>query len=224
MRTQNFSFLFFGLFAAIGLLAGVLSIQGFYNTYLLKQRGLSTQGKVVELRFRSRKSSAPVVEFMGQNGVKHTFASNLYTNLVHFKVGEQIDLIYDPQNPKRVSIKKLNLLGHTMPLVFFLAFGGAGFGGIFYLYKQKKKKNWLHLHGKKVQARIIKTEKYKYNDSSVRLVCQWRDPMNKREYLFYSPWLSLKTQGVRKTWQNGQVLEVYFDPNRPQHYVIELVD
>ncbi len=62
-----------------------------------------TQGQVVELAFNG-KGRVPVVSYSVE-GKSYTHRSELSTSLPSFKVGDQVTILYDPNNPQNSEIE-----------------------------------------------------------------------------------------------------------------------
>lgn len=100
--------IFFNLFFAAFCLWGVYAA---YTGWQLQTRGEITEGKVIELEESSSSEGgccvySPVVEF-NVNGETYTFESGNASDPPQYKVGETVDVRYDPIDPNTAQIDSL---------------------------------------------------------------------------------------------------------------------
>jgi len=70
------------------------------------------------------------------------------------------------------------------PFIFFFTHGGVGFGGLYWLEKKRRQKNWLANHGQEVWATITEIQEKKQKIHFYTLVAKWKDPHTGIEHLF----------------------------------------
>lgn len=95
--------LFFGAFCLWGTYMA-------FNAYKLGASGETTAGIVVELEESSMPEGgccvySPIIEFQA-NGQRYTFNGDVATNPPTYKVGEAVQVLYDPADPNTAQINK----------------------------------------------------------------------------------------------------------------------
>ena len=134
----TYSFAIFGVAGLIGCL--VMGI----NTKELVEQGIETTGTVVKFaEMRSQGGSptyAPVVEFTTIDGSAVRFQEDYYSDTPSHRVGDKVEIIYDPTSPNNASINTLwGLWGAVIALgILGFVFCSIGFGIIFYKYRKKR--------------------------------------------------------------------------------------
>jgi hypothetical protein len=81
-----------------------------YNSYNLSKNGETTTGIVIELEESSSTEGgccvySPVIEFEA-NGQTYTFESDSASYPPEYEVGEEVRVIYNPENPNNAQINK----------------------------------------------------------------------------------------------------------------------
>ncbi|MBD2441068.1 DUF3592 domain-containing protein [Nostoc sp. FACHB-110] len=104
--------LFGSIFAGVGSIFAISGIFIALNTHSFVAKGISTQGTVIDLvRHTSRDSNGrrstayyPVVKFTPNSGDPVTFEANSGSNPPAHQRGQQIDILYNPQEPEAATI------------------------------------------------------------------------------------------------------------------------
>jgi hypothetical protein len=137
------------ILAGIGLLGA--GIYAFFRQRSRMARGISTTGVVIELvrqrvegeYVRSRSEHGvkiegkyryrPAIRFETPSGESIEFISGIAMRPAPYEVGERVEVIYDPQNPRQAQINRfVNLWFYTLLLLFFGLFTlGMGLLGVF---------------------------------------------------------------------------------------------
>lgn len=99
-----FANLFFAGFCLWGAYAG-------YISWKLEQEGVTTTGTVTELEASDSSEGgccvySPVIEFTANNGQTYTFEGDTASDPPAYDVGEQVDVLYDPNDPDTAQINK----------------------------------------------------------------------------------------------------------------------
>lgn len=122
------------VFTVIGVTTGV-------NTHSFVNSAITTQGTIVNFSRRlstdSKKQSIyyyyPVIKFTAQNGEPTTFESNVGSNSPAYTQGQQVEVLYNPEQPKSAQINSWVELW-----IISVVFGGVGplllLGGLISLY------------------------------------------------------------------------------------------
>ena len=98
-----------GILAMVG---GILFLIGL--VILLRTRSFiagaqPTKGTVVHMNYSSDSDGsgyAPVFQFKAMNGETVQVAERIYSNPPRFKTGQEVDVLYDPQDPHKARINK----------------------------------------------------------------------------------------------------------------------
>ncbi|MBU6341784.1 MAG: DUF3592 domain-containing protein, partial [Bacteroidetes bacterium] len=144
--------LFFILFAFVGTIFGLVSIGMQWHDFKIIQTGIKTTGIVSDYRISSDGNRAPVVKFQGPDSLL-TYFSATYSSPPAYKIGEKVKIWYTPDHPENVVMSGFERW--FMPIffaVFFLIFGGIGYGGILFNYVRNREQKRLLLSGTAVQA------------------------------------------------------------------------
>ena len=96
----------------MGLVGGILVLIGF--VILMRTRSFmasaqQTKGTVIRMVSSSGSdgiSYAPVFQFKSINGATIEVAEKLYSNPPQFKTGQEVDILYDPQDPQHARVNK----------------------------------------------------------------------------------------------------------------------
>ncbi|QIR40975.1 DUF3592 domain-containing protein [Tolypothrix sp. PCC 7910] len=139
MNDDSKFFLMFGsMFAGIGGLFAVIGIIFAINTHSFVKTAESLQGTVIDSKLRSykdskgRSSSAyfPIVKITPSSGQETIFESHTGSKPPAFKKGQQVEVLYPPQDPDSVMINSWFELWF-LPTIFtglgsiFVVVGGA---------------------------------------------------------------------------------------------------
>jgi len=117
----------------VGLLMFIMAVIMYVRIRLFINTAQAVKGTVVEMVFRRRSTNTrgggylAVYQFRTLDGKKIKAKDSLSRNPPQFQVGQEIDILYDPENPHHARINKwLNL--YFLPALL----GGMGllFGGI----------------------------------------------------------------------------------------------
>jgi len=126
----------FGLiFGSVGFILIALALFFLVRTRSFINNSLQTQGTITQMAYSSDSEGGgytPVFRFRTMQGQEVEVAGGLRSNPPQFKVGQVIDVLYDPDNPSRARIKKwFNLYFVPMLLGFLgLVFGSIGVGSV----------------------------------------------------------------------------------------------
>jgi hypothetical protein len=103
----------------VGALLLVIGIIVWINTRMFVARAQQVKGTVDHNKYRHNKDGeeyAPVFKFKTLKGETIEVASYIYSYPPEFKAGQEVDILYDPQNPKRARINKGSSL-YFVPLL-----------------------------------------------------------------------------------------------------------
>lgn len=127
-----FANLFFAGFCAWGVYAG-------YIAWMLETEGVSAIGRVIRLDENSDGEGAcctysPVIEFTASDSQTYTFDSQNSSYPPAYEVGEEVSVLYDPQNPQTAQINKWTERW-LMPLILIPAMIFTGLLLNFFLFR-----------------------------------------------------------------------------------------
>lgn len=220
---QNFLTVFFGIFALVGAIMGIVFCSVMFSLYYLRADGIRTEGEVVEMTYSDKGGGSPTVSFVTESGESVTQNPGMYTNPPEYAVGDPVTLWYDPENPKDMVIGGADTW--VVPLItgiFFLVFGGIGFGGLFNQFFTQKRRTWLWQHGSPIDVPFTEVRyntSLKVNGASPFLIVgQWHDKSTNKVYTYESDNLWFDPSPFVA---EGRLLRVMIDPANPARYVMD---
>lgn len=205
---------------------GIVAAYSYLNRAQLTNNGIHTAGHVVDLVYSNSSDGngmAPVVEFTLPDGSKRTYRSPVFSSPPAYQVGDIAELWYNPDHPDQVVLSGMD--GWLVSLIcgiFFLVFGGIGYGCLFYQLFKKRDISWLKTNGQPVQADftgVYINYNIKMNNSSPWIIqAQWQDSMTNKIFTFESDniWYD-PTRFVQ-----GKKLTVLIDPKNPGMYFMDI--
>lgn len=220
---NNFWSFFFGIFATVGTIMGFVFFSQTYRQYLLRTEGVQAEGEVIDVRWGSEGGSSPTIAFATEQGERIVYQSNVYTSPPEYEVGDPVTLWYDPNNPQRVMLGGADSwLVVLITGIFFLIFGGIGYGGLLRRYFNNKHKNWLLQNGTPVDATFSEVRyvgNLKVNGRSPYVIIgQWRDPATHTVYTFESDYIWYNPE----QFLDRKALRVLIDPKNPADYTMDV--
>lgn len=148
------------VFASIGLLFLAVGAFTAWRAFTFTDSSAKAAGTVVELRLsRSGSSSsghAPVVRFTTNEGRTVEFVSSVSSKPPAYKIGEEVEVLYDPKDPWHAEIDSFVSLW-LLPSILFLPGGVFFMIGSVMIYLRKKKDEmiaWLKKRGTQISADI----------------------------------------------------------------------
>jgi len=211
------------VFLAIGLGACSLSVYSYLNTRQLIAGGEHARGTVTAFS-RSGSALFPVVAFKTSEGTQVEFVGKSGSSSPAFVRGQQVDVIYRPENPTKATINTfLDLWGPPLFLTSFgTIFSVIGFAPIFIQWKRGKTSDDLRLHGKPLLAeyeRVAVNSAVSVNGASpYRIFLQWQDPATSQVHVFYSDDIWYDPE----KFINRKQLTVYVDPSNLKRYSVDI--
>ncbi len=218
---KDFYTVFFGIFAFVGTIMGVIGTVAWLDTNRLTRDGVRTTGTVVELV--GSRSLAPVVEYQTAEGERRTYMSDVYSSPPAYDVGEAVTLWYDPKDPHEVVLSGLSRWFLPMLMgFFFLVFGGIGYGGLIYQQLKKRDTKWLLQNGQPVNAlltNVALNTSVRLNGSSPFVIqAQWQDPATQKVYVFESGHIWYDPS----PYLGDRSIPVRINPRDPRKYHVDL--
>jgi hypothetical protein len=221
-----------GLFSVIfalvgaGLLIGAAALaihtRGFLET------AKHAPGTVIEMIIvRDNDGSVtykPLVEFTAMNGATVSFASNSSSNPPSYRVGEEVGVLYAPDDANDARIDSFGSLwlGPIILGGIGSVFAAIGFGILVVAARRKRLTEWLRMHGTEVHAEFSSVEKntsLKVNGRSPwRIISQWHNPETGELHVFNSEnvWFD------PEKFVTSKQLRVLIDPRDPKRYHVDV--
>lgn len=127
----------------VGFILAALAIFFLVRTLLFIGKSRQVTATVTQMVFTDDSEGggySPMFRFRTLEGQEVEVTENLMTNPPQFRVGQVIDVLYDPNNPQKARIKKGFNLYFTPVLLGFL---GLLFGGIGIVFIVLEARNFL---------------------------------------------------------------------------------
>jgi hypothetical protein len=212
----DFSLLLPGLMLLAGM--ALLAFGGYsvYTTVSLYIHGQRAAAVVVRNDDGTDGTSCPVFHFRSQDGRDITVALGGCNNPASYSEGNEVTVIYDPQNPTHAAVNdRTLLLWPGVVLLLGVLFGGVPVAAIAYWIRRSRRITWLKTYGQPIEAdfdRIALLESG--HPSSFHIVCQWRDPATNTVHVFNSEFLFFDPA----PYIDRKKLTVMVDPSDFRHY------
>lgn len=214
--------MFFAIFALAGLACGAWGVLSFISRNRILNEGVKTTGTIIELaRGGKGNSVTPVIRFKDNDGDSVLYRSNFSSGVSSYYVGQQMVMWYMPSNPKEDVV--VEGMGWTafFPFIFLLVHGGIGFGGIFWIERNRNRQKWLLENGQEVKAQFFKINTH-HGKSNMRytVTCKWTDPSTNQTYTFESESVPFNPEDLVAK-QHG-LLRVLIDPAKPKRFWVDM--
>lgn len=196
------------------------------RNFHLAQIGIKTQGTVVDYResFKPGRERFyhPLVKFRTEEGKELQFESDIGTGIPSYSLGESVEVIYDPQNPRTAII-------HSSIQVWFpLGVGtfGSLFGFIGYISligEMRKRRRWKTAKeaGVRVSAHILEVVPTGWRSNGrtfYQIRAQWLNPQTKQIHIFESESLGYDPS----PYLQDRTISVFVKLSDPRCYYIEI--
>lgn len=219
---NNFWSFFYGIFAFVATLLGVIGFLNWNSSQKLMREGVYTEGIVTNMRYNNSGSASPTIEFDTEKFGHQVYYSSMYSSPPAYAVGERVKLWYDPEHPQKVVMSGLDLW--LLPAIFggfFLVFGSIGYIGLAKQWRNSRRQDWLQRYGKTIEATFTEVRinhSVRINTRSpYYIVCQWFDPYSNKIYNFESESIWFNPEGfVPKT------IKVRVNPKDFREYKVDL--
>lgn len=97
------------VFGLVGTLLGFIGVILWMRTRMFIARSQRTRGSVINLVYHSDADGggyAPVFRFTTLSGQSIEASENIYSNPPGYRVGQNVDILYDPEQPNHARISK----------------------------------------------------------------------------------------------------------------------
>lgn len=217
-------------FTVIGAILLVLGLIWIYQTQNFLGRCLETKGVVIDLSWRydseGNPSAYPVFQFVNQRTAEEiTVWSETRSYPPSYHLGQEVNILYDPENPTNAVIKSfLNIwLG---PLIV------TGLGGIFstvgliplgFDIRKRRTIEYLKTHGIIIHGEVSKIymvySRSADGEHPWRISVQWTNPDSGRLHVFESDYIWYDPSDFVKI---GEKMEVRIDPKNTKRYWVNI--
>lgn len=219
---------FCALFLFLGLLILCGALYQAKAEYHFTQNVQRTSGHVIGLGLDSSEGRSiwyPVIHFNDARGSDHEFVASVGSTGYRSLLGQEIDVLYLPDNPKEARITGFEgqYLGALVAAIFGIAFLLVGALPLMLLYRPQSFQERLLQEGLPIQVTLIgvvlNSSAEMNGHSPWRIVCQWVDRETNKLYLFHSeninydptPWLKKRRQTI-----------VYLDRENINQYYVDI--
>lgn len=219
------------VFASIGLLFLAAGAFVTWRAHTLIDVSTKADGMVIELRLSRPGSGSsghqPVVRFTTNEGSVVEFISSISSRPPAYKIGEQVQVLYDPKDPYHAEINSFLSLW-LLPSIFLLL-GGVFFviGSVMIYFRKKRDEMivWLKKRGTQISADIQGvTENTSISVNGrhpFRVIAQFMDTSRNEVHIFkstdiwYDPKAWFAKRGISK-------INVFVDPKDYKRHFMDI--
>ena len=191
LRVLIYTFLIIGVLMLLG------SLLSWNSTRRFIANADTTQGRVIELIEVHDEDDGsitykPVVTYEAANGRSITFTASFSSKPAPYDVGENVEVLYAPDNPHDARIRGFGSLwlGPTILGGLGVVFAGVGGGMLLARRSGERKKNFLMAYGNAIQTDFQGVERntsLEVNGKNPwRVTSQWLDPASNKLRVFHS--------------------------------------
>lgn len=226
MKKNIFYFLSI-LFLLVGTPFVVVSIIILLNTLNLLSNSYKTLGKITGINEERQSKGgymySPVIKYKSDTGDEYVYSSATKTGYSSYKIGQEVELIYDKNNPQNA---RVNSILDIWFLPIFMGVSGSAITitGVILLsitLKKRRQTEYLKKNGQKILADFTNIGRglVEINGENGYVInCQWVNPQDNAMYTFKSDdiWFD-PTDYVKQ-----KKIEVLIDPKDPKKYYVDL--
>jgi len=200
-----------------------ISALGLCATLALKTRAfladtVATEGTVID------QPSQPVVRFTGPNGPVQ-FTATITSQPPSYRIGQSVPVLYHPSDPDNARINSILELWFDPLLSGFLGsiFTLVGTGFLIYHWRRNALKRQLQASGAAIATTFqridVDTSLTMNGRNPFVIVTQWKNPLTSQIEVFKSDAL---WEDPSSQIDPAKKITVLVDPEKPQHYIVEL--
>lgn len=224
---KNIFYFLSALILLIGIPFAIVSVFVLKDTINLLSNSHKTIGKIIGIEEERRRNGgymySPVIKYKSVTGDEYVYRSTTKTGYTSYKIGQQIELIYDKSNPQNA---RVNSFLDIWFLTIIMGVGGwaSTIGGIVLLLvtlKKKRLEEYLKNHGQKILTDFVNVGRgiVEINGESGYVInCQWVNPQDNVIYTFKSDDIWFDPANYVK----DKKIEVLIDPKDPKKYYVDL--
>ena len=214
------------VFTVVGAILLVIGLIQILQTQIFLDESLETKGVVIDLHWKyDSEGSAfayPVFQFVDERtGEEITVVSTQGSNPPSYSIGQEVYILYDPQNPHSAVIKSFwNIWFMSIILTslgcIFLSVGLIPFG---FAVRRRRTVEYLKTQGEIVHGKVSGI----YMDTSLRvqgehpwrITVQWMNPASGKVHIFKSDHIWYNSSDFIKI---GDEIEIRIDPKNPKKH------
>jgi len=221
------------VFIAFAVIGVVLLVAGFvwiHQTRNFLERCLETKGVVIEVRWKSDSEGTlyayPVFQFIdARTGKEITVVSTFGSTTMIYGVGQEVNILYDSQNPHNAKIESFwNIwFGPTIVIglgSIFLSVGLIPFG---FDVRKRRTVQYLKTQGEVIHGKVSNIYvDFSYSEQGEHPWCigvQWMNPSSRKVHVFKSEHIWYDPSDFVKIEEQ---IEVRIDPKNPKKYWVNI--
>ena len=224
---KNIFYFLSALILVVGIPFAIVSVFEFKNTLNLLSNSRKTFGRIIDIEEEKRRNGgymySPVIKYKSVTGDEYIYDSNTKTGYTSYKIGQEIELIYDKNNPQNA---RVNSFLDIWFLTIIMGVGGwaSTIGGtilLFFTLKKRRLEEYLIKNGQRISAEFISIGRGNISineETSYVINCQWQNPQNNVLYVFKSDDIWFDPTNYIK----DKKIEVLIDPKDPKKYYVDL--
>jgi hypothetical protein len=208
------------IFCITGLVIFALTFSIYQEKKVFLEKLNVAQGTFVD----NLESDSPILSFKTKDGRQIKFTPDDSNNLLSYREGESVEVLYDPNNPNKAKINEfislylgILVLGIS-GVIFFLT----GFSFFLSDHAKQKKIHFLQQNGKNITTKFIDVQlnlNITVNGSHPYFICsEWLNPKNNEKYVFESEDIWFYPADFITT----DDIAVTINPENPKEYYMDI--
>ncbi len=222
--------IFYIVFTAIGVILLIVGLVYIGQTLSFLDTCLEARGVVVNLSWRYDSEGSQlaysVFQFVDERtGEEITVSSTQGRNPPAYSVGQEVFILYDPQNPHNARIKSFwNIwLGPMIVTGLCGAFLSVGLIPFGFDIRRRRTVEFLKNKGKVIHGKVISinmdASRTVQNEHPWRITLQWLNPSSGKVHVFKSDHIWFDPSDFVKI---GEEMEVRIDPKNPKKHWVNI--
>ena len=209
----------------VGILFLSIGVFIFYEDYTFLKKSQSATGIVVDLEYTlevGRRVYYPIVNFTTEKNESITFRGRTGSTPPQYKIGDEVPVIYDPDNPYNARI--YSAYYWVIPIVFVVVGSLCIFAPFLYFLSNKRKKRLLQ-YGRLINTEFVcvelKTNVKIAGKHPYVIISKWTDPLTQEEYIFKSDNIFFNPEPYIQQNQQKNIC-VYLNPKNMKKYFMDI--
>lgn len=215
------------LFLLVGISFTVVSAFNFLNTLNLLSNSHKTLGKIVGINEERQSKGgymySPLIKYKSGTGDEYVYSSATKTGYSSYKIGQEVELIYDKNNPQNARINSILDIWFLTILMGVLG-SVITITGVILLsttLKKRRQTEYLKKNGQKILADFTNIGRglVEINGENGYVInCQWVNPQDNVIYTFKSDDIWFDPTNCVK----DKKINVLIDLKNPKKYYVDL--
>lgn len=215
------------LLIAVGVICLTLSAVLYQHTRSFQKAALTATGEVTNMirREQTRNHSySPAIRFQTAQGEIVEHVSPVMIKSDKYKVGDKVEMLYDPANPKDAVINGFFAVWGLTMMFGYVGVAALLFGGAPMLWAKRKAKKAQELMttGRRVNATtqgVHLNKRIEVNGKNpLQIHAQWQDPVTQKIHIFKSDNIWFDPSAYIK----NENLVVYINPDNLKEYHMDI--